>query len=46
VDLRGGSEREREGEEVIAGWRKLRNDAFHTLYYSSNIIMIIKSSRM
>jgi hypothetical protein len=41
-----GSEREREREEVTGGWEKLRNEKFHNLSSSSNIIMLIKLRRM
>jgi hypothetical protein len=27
-------------------WRKLHNDELHSLYYSSNIVRVIKSRRM
>jgi hypothetical protein len=30
----------------MGGWRKLRNEDLHNLYYSSNIIRIIKLRRM
>jgi hypothetical protein len=33
-------------EEVTGGWRKLRNEALHNLYSSSNIIRMIKSRKM
>jgi hypothetical protein len=33
-------------DEVIGGWRKLHNEDLHNLYYSPNIIIIIKSRRM
>jgi hypothetical protein len=33
-------------DEVIGGWRKLRNEELHNLYCSPSIIRIIKSSRM
>jgi hypothetical protein len=33
-------------DEVIRGWRKLHNEAFHKLYSSPNIIRMIKSRRM
>jgi hypothetical protein len=36
-----GPKREEDGS-----WRKLHNDKLHSLYYSSNIIMVIKSRRM
>jgi hypothetical protein len=36
-----GPKREEEGS-----WRKLRNDELHNLYYSPNIVKVIKSRRM
>jgi hypothetical protein len=33
-------------DEVTGGWRKLRNEEFHNLYSSHNIIRMIKSRRM
>jgi hypothetical protein len=33
-------------DEVIGGWRKLRNEELHNLYCSPSIIRIIKSRRM
>jgi hypothetical protein len=30
-------------DEVKGGWRKLHNEDFHNLYFSPNIIRIIKS---
>jgi hypothetical protein len=36
-----GPKREEDGS-----WRKLRNDEFHSLYYSPNIVRVIKSRRM
>jgi hypothetical protein len=36
-----GPEREEDGS-----WRKLCNDEFHSLYYSPNIVRVIKSRRM
>jgi hypothetical protein len=33
-------------DEVIGGWRKLRNEELHNLYCSPIIIRIIKSRRM
>jgi hypothetical protein len=32
--------------EVIGGMRKLHNEELHNLYYTSNIIKMIKSRRM
>jgi hypothetical protein len=32
--------------EVARGWKKLHNKELHNLYYSINIIRIIKSKRM
>jgi hypothetical protein len=29
-------------DEVIGGWRKLRNEELHNLYYSPSIIMMTK----
>jgi hypothetical protein len=34
------------GDEVIGGWRKLRNEELHNLYCSPSIIRMIKSRRM
>jgi len=34
------------GDEVIGVWRKLHNVELNKLYYSSNIIQVIKSRRM
>jgi hypothetical protein len=34
------------GNEVIGGWRKLRNEELHNLYGSSSIIRMMKSRRM
>jgi hypothetical protein len=34
------------GDEVTGVWRKLRNEEFHNLYSSLNIIRIIKSMSM
>jgi hypothetical protein len=31
---------------VTGGWRKLRNEELHNLYYSPSIIRVIKSRRM
>jgi hypothetical protein len=31
---------------VTGDWRKLHNEEFHNLYFSANIIRMIKSSRM
>jgi hypothetical protein len=36
---------ETKGEEVTAGWRKLRNDKLNDLYSSPNIIVVTKSRR-
>jgi len=36
-----GPKREEDGS-----WRKLHNDEFHSLYYSHNILRVIKSRRM
>jgi hypothetical protein len=33
-------------KEEDGSWRKLHNDEFHGLYYSLNIVMVIKSRRM
>jgi hypothetical protein len=33
-------------DEVIGGWRKLHNEELHNLYFSPNIIRMIKSRRM
>jgi hypothetical protein len=33
-------------DEVIGGWRKLRNSELHNLYFSTSIIRIIKSRRV
>jgi hypothetical protein len=33
-------------EEVIGGWRGLRNEALHNLYYSPDIIRMSKSRTM
>jgi hypothetical protein len=34
------------GEEVFGGWRRLHNKEPYNLYTPSNIIRVIKSSRM
>jgi hypothetical protein len=33
-------------DEVIGGWRKMHNEKFHNLYFSPNIIGMIKSMKM
>jgi hypothetical protein len=33
-------------DEIIGGWRKLHNEELHNLYFSPDIIRIIKSRRM
>jgi hypothetical protein len=33
-------------DEVTGGWRKLHNEELHNLHSSSNIIRMMKSSRM
>jgi hypothetical protein len=33
-------------EKVTGDWRKLHNEELHNLYYSPNIIRMIKSRRM
>jgi hypothetical protein len=33
-------------DEIIGGWRKLHNEEFHNLYFSANIIAVIKSKRI
>jgi hypothetical protein len=33
-------------DEVTGGWRKLRNEELHNLYFSPNVIRMIKSRRM
>jgi hypothetical protein len=32
-------------DEIVGGWRKLHNEDLHNLYFSTNIIRIIKSRR-
>jgi hypothetical protein len=32
--------------EEDGSWRKLRNDELHGLYYSPNVVRVIKSRRM
>jgi hypothetical protein len=32
--------------EVYESWRKLRNDELHSLYYSANIVRVIKARRL
>jgi hypothetical protein len=34
------------GDEVLGGWRKLHNEELHNVYFSPNIIEIIKSKTM
>jgi hypothetical protein len=34
------------GGEIIGGWRELHEEELHNLYYSANIIRMIKSRRM
>jgi len=34
------------GEEVVGGWRRLRNEELRNLYCSPNIIRVIISKRM
>jgi hypothetical protein len=34
------------GDEVIRGWTKLHKEELHNLYFSSNIIRMIKSRKM
>jgi hypothetical protein len=33
-------------EEATGGWKKLQNEELHNLYSSSDIIMVIRSTRM
>jgi hypothetical protein len=33
-------------EEVTGGWRRQHNEELHNVYYSRNIVRMIKSSRM
>jgi hypothetical protein len=33
-------------DEIVGGWRKLRNEELHGLYCSPNVIRMIKSRRM
>jgi len=33
-------------EEITGDWRKLKNEEFHDMYSSPNIIHVIKSRRM
>jgi hypothetical protein len=33
-------------EQIIGGWRKLRNEELHNTYSSSHVIRLIKSRRM
>jgi hypothetical protein len=33
-------------DEVTGSWRKLHNEVLHNLYYSPNLIRMIKSKRM
>jgi hypothetical protein len=33
-------------DEIIGGWRKLRNEELHNLYSSPNVIRMINSRRM
>jgi hypothetical protein len=32
-------------EEVAGGWRRLHNEELHTLYVSTDVILVIKSKR-
>jgi hypothetical protein len=34
------------GDEVIGGWRKMRNKELHNFYYSPGVTTIIKSRRI
>jgi hypothetical protein len=34
------------GDEVTGEWRKLHNEELHDLYYTPNIIRIMKTRRM
>jgi hypothetical protein len=36
----------RKRDKVTGGWRKLNNEELHSLYFSPDIIRVIKSSRM
>jgi hypothetical protein len=36
----------RKGDEMVGGWRKLHDEEFHNLYFSPNIIRLIKSRKM
>jgi hypothetical protein len=33
-------------EEVMGGWRRLRNEELHNFYVSPNVIRVIKSRRI
>jgi hypothetical protein len=33
-------------DEIIGGWKKLHNEELHNLYYSPDIIRMIKPRRM
>jgi hypothetical protein len=35
-----------EEDEIVGGWRKLHIEDLHNLYFSPNIIRVIKSRRM